>query len=435
MVLLVVSVTIPRFVFPVAGVNANAERAVGPLVALGVVAAALARGQVGRLSARQLSNLRAFNSLPVLGLAVFILANGLGALLNAPRRGDSLRLTLLIALVSLPFWLVPALTRTPRLGRFAGQAFVAAGLAEAGLGLGLLALFQLARQNWGLQNALFGVYQTDSAQPGLRLETLTWLMAPYATQWEGNTFGSFVAAALVLLLGWGLPTRRGRRQSVLLAVGVAILAVALAVSLARGAWLGAAAGLAVVFICGGFRRGRLLLGAGLTAGGGVAALYLLGFGGIVERLAQRVGYLAGIWQGPTDISTIERLHTFNLAWQGWLQQPLIGWGAGSFGQLYTYATNDNPAWIGNLELHALHDGGLLGLLGLALALLVPVAALIRSLRRPQALPPHPIPRGLRVGLLGACVTLLVAYQASEATWLGFTWFVFGLAWTAGRPEA
>ena len=108
---------------------------------------------------------------------------------------------------------------------------------------------------------------------------------------------------------------------------------------------------------------------------------------------------------------------------------MFGWGAGSFGQQYTYLSINMPAWVGNLEVHALHDSGIIGATGLMVALFVTVARVWRSASRSQ----DPEDAAIRLGLLAACVAFLISFQATEATWLGFTWFFFGLAWTASRP--
>jgi O-antigen ligase len=134
--------------------------------------------------------------------------------------------------------------------------------------------------------------------------------------------------------------------------------------------------------------------------------------------------------GSFDGVTIERLYTYDLAFRGWLEQPIIGWGAGSLGQRSSYVSVELPAWVGNLELHALHDSGVVGAVGLLGAMGGTVLALLRALRRRP-----PANRELLVGLLAACVALLVAYQATEATWLAYTWCVFGLAWSAARASA
>jgi O-antigen ligase len=150
--------------------------------------------------------------------------------------------------------------------------------------------------------------------------------------------------------------------------------------------------------------------------------------GVGQAVTQRVGLVGSLLQGNLGPGSEERVYAFDLAIRSWLEQPVFGWGAGSFGQQYRYQSVNLPAWVSNLEIHALHDSGVIGAIGLALALSVTVVSLWRAASRPQ----DPRDAAIRVGLLAACVTFLIAFQATEATWLGFSWFVFGLAWAASR---
>lgn len=411
LLLLVGSAALPRYTFALAGVTVNAERTLIPLVA-----AVLGWRLITRRAPPGTPWVRFGWSHT--GLLVFLFANALGALLAAPAPETSLRLTLLIAVASLPLWLLPQLANSPRWLGFTYKALVLVGLIEAAFGL-----------------AVLGLYYANGDALGVQFDNLTQTVAPYGSQWEGNTFGSFVAAALVATLGWGLFARLGPRQVALLALALAVLGSAVALSLSRGAWLGAALGVSVVLVGAGARARRLLLIGGLTILVALIVLGLTGFGEqAVTAVGVRLGFLGGLAQGDADATTVERLYTYELAWQGWTQQPLFGWGAGAFGQLYTFFSQDIPGWIGNLELHALHDSGLVGLLGLLLALLAPLVSLARSLRQPATATADRELRGMRLGLLGACITLLVAYQTTEATWLAYTWVFFGLAWAAGGME-
>jgi O-antigen ligase len=201
------------------------------------------------------------------------------------------------------------------------------------------------------------------------------------------------------------------------------------ISLSRGAWLGAIGGAAVVLLRSRLKSWRqvviplIVAPAGLIAGWALTSVFNIG-----PAVTLRIGLVGQLLPGNLGVGPDERTYAFDLAIRSWLEHPVFGWGAGSFGQQYTYLSVNLPAWVGNLEVHALHDSGIVGAIGLGLALCVTVVSLWRSASRSQ----EPNDAAIRVGLLAACATLLIAYQATEATWLGFTWFVFGLAWAASR---
>jgi O-antigen ligase len=121
-------------------------------------------------------------------------------------------------------------------------------------------------------------------------------------------------------------------------------------------------------------------------------------------------------------TVLERIDTYEKAWEGIVAQPLLGNGTGSFGQRYVYRSVDEPGWVGNLELHLLYDSGLLGFAGFWLIVGVIAARATRAYRRTR----DPFLRGTILALGGGLLSLLVAYQATEATWLAFTWVHLGL---------
>ncbi len=161
-----------------------------------------------------------------------------------------------------------------------------------------------------------------------------------------------------------------------------------------------------------------------------------------------------------------RLKIARLALQGWLHRPVFGNGSGSY--LYVYGPA-NGGWIGNLELHVLFDTGIVGFGLLLVALVAPGRAAFRALRGPaptlpspasgggmsaasrasgvgisaNAAPTRPSPRGggnsswetphyVLFGLVAAALALILTYQFTDGTWLGFTWVFFGMLVAGGR---
>src|SRR5205823_5203889 len=117
-----------------------------------------------------------------------------------------------------------------------------------------------------------------------------------------------------------------------------------------------------------------------------------------------------------------------LAWQAWPASPLLGHGTGAFGLIYQF--DDEPAWIGNLELHLLYDDGLLGLIGFVGLWIWTALRVARATRQASSLRR----RRLGIGLIGALGALFVAYQTTEGSWLGFTWWYLALALAYSTPR-
>jgi O-antigen ligase len=398
-VTLVLCVAIPRYVYSIGTISINAERVVIPAL-------------FGLLLVTQVGNPLVYGRAHLL-LLLSLAVSALSSTINAPDTGDSLRLTLLTGITCLPFLLVPNIATEIQSVRRATVMFIWSGVLEAIFGLVAVGI-----------NALSGI------NIGVQLDALTGAWAAYGSQWEGNTFGSFVGAATVMTTAWLVAPDQSRRMRALAGVALAVLIGGLIVSLSRGAWLGTAAG-ALVVVLSLPRRWKIaaLVGAMLVLAGLLTMSDGLQFASPDPEQSAALTRLS-LLADPVDGITIERLYTYDLAFRDWLEQPIIGWGAGSLGQRSSYVSVELPAWVGNLELHAVHDTGVLGAVGLLGAMAGTTFSLIRALRgRPGAHDPN---RRLVVGLLAACVTLLVAYQATEATWLGYTWYLFGLAWAARR---
>jgi O-antigen ligase len=402
---LITCIGIPRYEYTIGAISINAERIVIPAL-------------FGLLLVRHIGNPLVYGRAHLL-LLLSVVVSAVSSAVNAPDTGGSLRLTLLTGITCLPFLFVPNIARDAAAVRRLTFMFIGCGILEALFGQVAVAA-----------NALYGV------NIGVQFDALTGGWAAYGSQWEGNTFGSFVAASAVLTMAWLVAADQSRRTRVLAGLALGVLISGLVVSLSRGAWLGAAAGAMVVLVSLP-RRWTLAALVGV-------ALAFMGLVTLIDGLQTswpgtegsaaltRLSLLSDPIQGTFDGVTVERLYTYDLAFRGWLDQPIIGWGAGSLGERSSYVSVELPAWVGNLELHALHDTGVLGAVGLLGAMGSTLVALIRALcRRPGVRDPN---RALLAGLLAACITLLVAYQATEATWLGYTWCVFGLAWAAARSS-
>ena len=395
------SAALNRFVVPGGGANIKPEHiAAVALVAVLVARLALSPPRPGG------PRLRFGSGLALAGLLLYLGANLLASLLNAPQPADSLRLVGLITLVAVPYGLALNLITDRVTLRQALLFWLALGVLEAISGLGIMLL-------WRAMGLDLGVQQVLGAPP-----------VPVGTLREGNIFGSYTGAVAVGLLALLLTTRR---RAYLLIGGAALLIVlaGLAISLSRGAWVGFVAGAALVGLVRAgvlLRRGApLALLVAMLVPLGVLLLAPLGRTPIQSDLLGRLASLDFGTLGQQQ-TVLERLDTYEKAWEGITARPLLGNGTGSFGQRYVYRSVDEPGWVGNLELHLLYDSGLLGLAGFTLFVAMIAWQAARAYRRSR----EPLVRGTILALGGGLLSLLVAYQATEATWLAFTWVHLGL---------
>lgn len=145
--------------------------------------------------------------------------------------------------------------------------------------------------------------------------------------------------------------------------------------------------------------------------------------------ADRVGELLNPGDAPA-ISSRWRIYTD--AFNGWLKRPILGWGAGTFPYVYP-PPPEGGTWIANVELHALFDTGIAGLLLLVAAVFIAGRRALNTLRLPASR--WGIKNYLTFGLLFASLGLLAAFQITDGTWLGFTWVLLAMLVAAGRGTA
>ncbi|MCO6450188.1 MAG: O-antigen ligase family protein [Caldilineales bacterium] len=286
-------------------------------------------------------------------------------------------------------------------------AFLTVGIAEAAFGIVARALYPAI--NLGVQ------VSWNFTEP-----------IPYGTFEEGNLFGSHTASwALVLLLliiTIGVSRRTLKKQAWLIA-GLAVLLLALFLSLSRAAWLMFAIGVGIAWAIYRPNRwvqtNRTLL---LVAAAPFTILLVLGVAPFLPAQLPFVDRLQSFLNLASDATFSARLSDWSLAWNDWLQQPLTGWGPGSFYSLHG-ELRARPAWIGNLSLRLLQETGIFGVLafsGYLFALLLPV---VKTARLPLQL----LDRAALIGLAISYVVLLgLAYQSTDGIWLSASWVHAGL---------
>lgn len=414
---LLASVTLDHYTLDVAGFHVKAEHA----VILALIAVMICTPAYGMAKDSQGWSWRRLITSPLAWIAPYVGVTLLASLFNALDWALGVRHTAMIALIASGAWLAYRLTDSPQSFRLAVKLTVAFGLLEAAY-----TFLVLAASRFG---------STLGAQPGNGK-----IVVPYGTLWEPNILGSYLAASGVLLLA-ALITARNRRVQAGLTAGLGFILAALGLSLARAAWLGFAAGALVVLLSYAWlvrskkdalvewRRAILLMmiavvGAVAFLGGVAPTIFPTTAQGILVRINPN-------WYDPAkDPSVRERVDIANGALDGIAAHPIIGNGAGSYGMIHTGA-GDAQGWISNLELHILYDSGVLGLSTLLFGLGLMVRRAWRAINSSSNTPDL---RPQIVGLLGALAVLLVAFQATEGTWLAFTWVYIGLLARAGNPQ-
>src|SRR4030066_859903 len=329
-------------------------------------------------------------------LIVWLLINLLSSSINAPDRNKSLKYFVLLGLMVLMYLVLVQLLSNERTLHKAVVLFLMVGTLTSLFGI-------LARWLYA-----FGL------NLGVQIDPSTKEPIPYGTLWEGNIFGSYTMSFALCFLALLSTSEIRKRHRLVLSRGFLVDFSATLLSLSRGAYLVSAGGLLMIFL---FVR-KNFLRRWFFAITIVGLLLLISYGSltvdesrspIITRALSLSNFTEASWQG--------RLYYYQQALDSWKVHPLIGWGAGSVGQLYTYVTVKLPAWVGNLEIRMLHDSGFLGVCTFVLFLIMVIGNAMRAVVKAKTC----FNRNLLITFLVSFIGLLIAYQATEATWLGFTW--------------
>ncbi len=325
----------------------------------------------------------------------------------SPRLSTGVQNSLRLSLLVLTFFLIINLIGTRRAWWLALALFLTAGVLEAAFGIVARAVYPFGI-NLGVQVAW------NFTEP-----------IPYGTFEEGNLFGSHTASWAIVLAALTLATwgqGRRRRQAFYLG-GLLILLLGLFLSLSRGAWLMFAAGMTLLWVVYRWQSwhtvNRFLL---LITAAPFLVLFLLSIAPWLPSSWPFVDRLQSFLNLSSDATFSARLSDWSLALRDWLQQPLTGWGPGSFYDLHG-ELRAHPAWISNLSIRLLQETGLIGAAAFvcfALALFLPAIKTLRA----------GLPRLEHLALLGLTISLLVlwglAYQSTDGIWLSASWVHAGL---------
>ncbi|MBI3540464.1 MAG: O-antigen ligase family protein, partial [Candidatus Eisenbacteria bacterium] len=249
---------------------------------------------------------------------------------------------------------------------------------------------------------------------------------PSATFGHPNLLGvaGAAAAAAALALAIAAPRRRAA-----FAIAAPVIALATLATLSRAAWLGLAIGAAIgavlavraaTAVAGANRRGVMIGGAIVVAGGALAAM---GWG---ARLAARFADLLA----PTGGSGASRIEIWRAALAAWRARPWLGQGPDTFALVFhrfQTAAYWRVEWAG-LPYHAhsvvLHALATRGLLGAAVMLGACVSAALAARRAWRA---RPASRAAIAAIVAALVAVAVAGQLGAFGTAGALWMVLGAA--------
>lgn len=262
--------------------------------------------------------------------------------------------------------------------------------------------------------AIIGIYQFLGGSGAAHLWILdNRFFRAFGTYGQPNPFGAHMELALMLGLGglFGAITGRRLRLTLLLLPMCALLAAGLGVSWSRGAWLGAAAGLAAMIL---FAPRRRWIGGALVIGGVGGFIVLAGLGLLPGSVVARLSDFAGDLTGIDDVrgqeisneryAVLERLAHWQAAIGMMTDHPWLGVGFGNYEVAYPhYALMNWKYPLGhahNYYLNVWAETGLIGFVSYLFGCLAIIYLTIRTLSGTSG-----FNRGVVLGLLGVWIAL------------------------------
>jgi O-antigen ligase len=285
-------------------------------------------------------------------------------------------------------------------------SFVSVYFRQTRLVLTLLGVLFLAAS----AEALYGVYQFVTATGPAHFALGPFIRA-FGHFGQPNPFAGYLASVvpLALVMIFVSPSRRYR---VFAFVCAGIIGTAILMSFSRGAWLGLSVALIVMLLSWRPSAARALA---LFAAVGLI-LAILGATNLMPPiLAERLGPVAeyfgvfdvrGVRPTPENFALIERLAHWQAGWEMFLENPVLGVGAGNYPVRYLdYSLPGWPDSLGHAHNYYLNMAAEAGVAaGLALVwVLGSIMATARAAFRRSA----GFSRGLALGLLGATVVFAV----------------------------
>jgi O-antigen ligase len=237
---------------------------------------------------------------------------------------------------------------------------------------------------------------------------------------QPNLFGGFLALVLamyvpVFLAGGAIPKSERLLYAVLLGAG----GMDLLFTLSRGAWLALVLGLSLVALFRGAKLVVLLLVLGLTA-----PLWLPK--SVVDRVELTKQGSNYDPEQTFDDSTQVRVDQWNALPEMMAEAPILGHGFRSFPSVwYRFGPDHRPKAAHSSIIEFATEEGVIGVLAYAWL----VSALFRGGWRARRLSTDPIARELAVGLMAACVCLVMLDSSGtrfrSSAVMAYVWIVGG----------
>ncbi|HVC32241.1 MAG TPA: O-antigen ligase family protein [Chloroflexota bacterium] len=268
----------------------------------------------------------------------------------------------------------------------------------------------------------------------------------YGTFGQPNPFGGYLAMTLpiaIALVFWRRPWAGRPNRLTIVAFGAAgICGLALAMSLSRGAWMGVAVGLIVLYWAQ-MRRDALVVLVAVAAVlvlFGLDALHVVP-SSIASRLDQVFVYFgvfdaSRVVPNAQNYSIVERMAHWQAAWNMYLAHPILGVGPGHYALAYPEFRVNN-FWIyplghaHNIYLNVMAETGFLGIAAYLAQFVAWLAVILAGRRRASA----PVDRALAAGVLASFVAVAIHNGFDDLYVHGLNaqfGLLVGLAATIGR---
>jgi O-Antigen ligase len=393
-VALICASAMPHFFFEMYGWKARPEHIVLGLIVVTVLVRIALRRSTVRLS-----------GIDYLVVA-FLTINYVSSMFMSVRPSSTLKWALLYNFAILPYFFLRFFVTDLKMARKILNMVLIVGAAEAGYGVLCIVLYRI-----------FG--STLGVDPG----QYTSIPGTYGSQFEANLFGSYTACSAAMFFVFFLAGEQRMRRWT--GLGFLITATGALVSLSRGAVLSLliACGYVLWIGYGGetsFRR-KVLLCAKVSALVFAMAMLLAG-----NFLKERFATL-----DPTDVladqTSMVRLVQVASAVPDILRHPILGNGADSFQLNFDWSDYvqewDQPGYLPGTLLRVVYDTGVVGF-AIFLAIVIWTAKKLWQGIRLNG--EHAL---VLTALLAGSLVYAIAFIASDATILAYSWIQLGLAVT------
>lgn len=245
----------------------------------------------------------------------------------------------------------------------------------------------------------------------------------FSTLYNPNVLGSYLIIIISITLAGFNPSRNISNKLVPLVILV-LSYLCMILTFSRGAWLGLAASILVIFI---FSKEKPYI---ITVLGATLLLTLPEFDAVLSRV--NIGFLSN------DSSNEYRWYLWKVAFKTFTENPLFGTGIGSFGfalPSHAQAAGYLVSHAHNIYLHLLAEIGLVGFIAFFSYIGIAVYVAYRMMKSSHCKQT----RKLSIGVMAACIGLMVHGTVDATLYLPqlsvFIWLIIAVARNMGELEA